>query len=83
MTALTNAELTAQFLRAVENAKATLVPGDVLMVKRCGGLKVRYVFKGWDGFWAMSIMRNDIAATGIYKVNGKLVDFTSGVKYDT
>jgi len=64
MTTLTKAERTAQFLRAVENAKATLVPGDVLMVKRCGGLKVRYVFKSWDGNWATSIMRNDIAATG-------------------
>lgn len=77
MTALTKEERTAQLLRAVDNAKATLVPGDVLMVTRCGGLKVRYVFKSWDGNWATSIMRNDISPTNIYKVNGRPVDFTS------
>lgn len=81
MSALTKAERDAQYARAAANAKRILKPGDKIMVKRCGGMKVRYEFAGWcrNGQWAFSKTGvDDIHAINIYKVNGRFVDFTAG-----
>lgn len=81
MSNLSKAEREIELARATANAFRTLKRGDKIMVKRCGGLRVRYTFERWEfnGQWAVSKTGvNDIHAIHIYKVNGKLVDFTSG-----
>lgn len=63
---------------ATENAKKSLIQGDVLIVERCMGKKVRFVFDCWDGRWIVSKSgKNDIAAINIISVNGKPVDFAN------
>jgi len=68
----------AAWQRATERARATLVPGDRLHVRRCGGGNAVVTFTGFDLFspnWICCASRNDISAQSIYKVNGEEVSF--------
>lgn len=62
--------------RAEQAARAVLKVGDVLRVRRCGGVVSTLKMTGWDGCWITSYTRNDIHPAHILKVNGKSVDFT-------
>lgn len=65
----------AESYRAQLRARATLQPGDRIVVERCGGVRPRYTFTGWDGHWATSASRNDLAPRCIIRLNGAPVSF--------
>jgi hypothetical protein len=61
---------------AISKAKKVLKKGDVLIVERCRGKKVRFVFDYWDGSWIVSKTGiNDIHASNVLSVNGESVNF--------
>lgn len=66
----------ARFLRAVENAKKVLKPGDRVRVTKCPGRKRTITFAGWDGCWMVSKSGvDDYSAGCVDRVNGEEVDF--------
>lgn len=63
-------------LRAVENAKKVLKPGDRIRVTKCPGTKRWITFSRWDGCWIVSKSGiNDYAASTIDRLNGEPVEF--------
>ncbi|MBS7545669.1 hypothetical protein [Ancylobacter oerskovii] len=68
-------ERRAHGARATERAKAIVKPGDVLQFTRCGGVRSRATFIGWEGQWMCSTSLSDIHALHVFKLNGDWVSF--------
>lgn len=64
-------------LIALENAKATLKPGDRIRVSKCPGKKRWITFAAFDGYWIVSKSGiDDFVPRCVDRVNGEKVDFT-------
>ena len=78
MTEEERAEKIQQHRKATELAKKVLKSGDKIRCSRCCGVRATYTFSHWDGNWAVSSSGiDDIAATGIDRLNGQPISFQS------
>lgn len=65
----------ASFKRAADRARAVLRPGDRITFTSCPGTKRWGIFEGWERDWIRTRTRDDVSASTITKVNGRLVSF--------
>lgn len=65
----------AERIRSIDRAREALKPGDKIAFTSCPGTPRTATFEGWDGNWICSKTRSDIAASSIFKLNGKPVSF--------
>lgn len=65
-----------EHIKAVENARGILKPGDKIRVDRCGCFSATYTFDHWDGNWIVSKSGiDDLFAGSITRLNGTPVNF--------
>ncbi len=65
----------AAFKRAADRARVVLQPGDRITFTSCPGTKRWGIFEGWERDWIRTRTLDDVSASTITKVNGRLISF--------